>query len=91
MSTCTCLDIPALLPTKTNPGSDILKRLTGRNETQAVSFGTEGGFYQKLGAPVIICGPGSIEQAHKADEFVSREQLTACVRLLERTLAETTM
>jgi acetylornithine deacetylase len=90
MSTCTCFDIPPLLPTPSNPGSDILKRLTGRRETEAVSFATEGGFFQKLDAPVIICGPGSIEQAHKADEFVSREQLVACVRLLERTLAETT-
>lgn len=90
MSTCTCFNIPPLLPTKPNPGEEILKRLTGYHETEAVSFGTEGGFYQKLGAPVIICGPGSIEQAHKADEFVSREQLAACVSLLEKTLMETT-
>jgi acetylornithine deacetylase len=67
-----------------------LKRLTGRNDTQAVSFGTEGGFYQQLGAPVIICGPGSIDQAHKADEFVAQEQLVACTGLLEKTLAEVT-
>lgn len=90
MTTCTCSSIPALLPTPGNPGEEILKRLTGKNEAQAVSFATEGGFYQQLGAPVIICGPGSIDQAHKADEFVSREQLTACASLLERTLAETT-
>lgn len=90
MTTCTCSRIPALLPMKSNPGEAILKRLTGKNETQAVSFGTEGGFYQQLGAPVIICGPGSIEQAHKADEFVDREQLASCVSLLERTLHETT-
>jgi len=90
MSTCICSRVPPLMPVADNPGEEILKRLTGRNDTQAVSFGTEGGFYQGLGAPVIICGPGSIDQAHKADEYVNREQLTACVALLEKTLAEVT-
>ncbi len=88
MTTCTCLRVPPFLPTPGNPGEEILKRLTGRNDTQAVSFATEAGFFQSLGAPVIICGPGSIDQAHKADEYVSREQLTACISLLEKTLAE---
>jgi acetylornithine deacetylase len=90
MTTCTCCVIPPLLPTQGNAGEEILKRFTGKNDTQAVSFGTEGGFFQQLGAPVIICGPGGIDQAHKANEFVSREQLAACVSLLERTLTETT-
>jgi acetylornithine deacetylase len=90
MTTCACSRIPPLLPVAANPGEEILKRMTGRTETQAVSFGTEGGFYQNLGAPVIICGPGSIDQAHKADEFVSREQLEACMGVLEKTLSEVT-
>lgn len=90
MNTCTCFRIPPLMPTEANSGRDILQRLTGHKETQAVSFGTEGGFYQSLGAPVVICGPGSIQQAHKADEYVSREQLAACLSLLEKTLVEMT-
>ncbi len=50
-----------------------------------VSFGTEGGlYYGALGVPLVVCGPGSIAQAHKPDEFVSRAQLATCERLLER-------
>ena len=84
IKTCTCFDIPPLMPTKDNPGQEILGRLTGHKETEAVSFATEGGFFQKLGTHVVICGPGSIDQAHKADEFVARDQLTACIDLMRR-------
>lgn len=51
-----------------------------------VAFGTEGGLFQKTWAntPVIVCGPGSIEVAHKADEYIELEQLAACDRLLDR-------
>ncbi len=48
-----------------------------------VSFGTEAGLFDDIGINCVVCGPGSIEQAHKPDEFVSREQLAACDRLLE--------
>ncbi len=48
-----------------------------------VSFGTEAGLFDGIGIECVVCGPGSIEQAHKPDEFVSREQLAACDRLLE--------
>jgi acetylornithine deacetylase len=50
-----------------------------------VAFGTEGGlFANRLGVPVVICGPGSIDQAHKPDEFVSCEQLERCDDMLGR-------
>jgi acetylornithine deacetylase len=88
METCTCSRIPALKPVPGNIGETLLKRLTGRTETQAVSFATEAGFYQQLGAPVIVCGPGSIDQAHKADEFVNRQQLDACTDLVRNVVAE---
>lgn len=48
-----------------------------------VSFGTEAGLFDSLDINSLVCGPGSIEQAHKADEFVSREQLASCDRMLE--------
>ncbi len=86
MKTCTCFDIPPLMPTANNPGQKILGKLTGRDETQAVSFATEAGFFQKLGAHVVVCGPGSIDQAHKADEFVEKSQLSACVDLIRQVL-----
>ncbi len=86
MKTCTCLNIPPLLPTKGNPGEKILGRLTGNRETQGVSFATEAGFFQRLGTHVVVCGPGSIDQAHKADEFVEKTQLRTCVDLLRKVL-----
>ncbi len=48
-----------------------------------VSFGTEAGLFDDLGINSLVCGPGSIEQAHKPDEYVSREQLACCDRMLE--------
>src|SRR5262249_36560917 len=88
METCTCFDIPPLAPSANNPGQEMLARLTGRNEVEAVSFATEAGFFQKLGGHAIICGPGSIEQAHKADEYIEESQLAACVKLLHAVLEE---
>jgi acetylornithine deacetylase len=90
MKTCTCLDVPPLMPTARNAGQALLGRLSGKTETEAVSFATEGGFYQKLGSHVIVCGPGSIDQAHKADEFVAKTQLSDCVDLLRRMQAAVT-
>jgi len=48
-----------------------------------VSFGTEAGLFDGIGIECLVCGPGSIEQAHKPDEFVSREQLRHCDTMLE--------
>jgi acetylornithine deacetylase len=75
-----------LLPTADNPGQKALAQATGRSDTEAVSFATEAGFFQKLGSAVVVCGPGSIDQAHKADEFVAISQLKACVDLLRSVL-----
>jgi acetylornithine deacetylase len=86
MKTCTCFNVPPLMPTKNNPAVKILGPLTGNIETEAVSFGTEAGFFQKLGTHVVVCGPGSIDQAHKADEFVEKTQLSSCVDLIRRVL-----
>ena len=52
-----------------------------------VDFGTEGGLFRKrLGVPVVVCGPGSMEQGHKPDEFIAVDQLEACDRMMERLL-----
>lgn len=88
METCTCFDIPPLMPTEDNPGSRAIGRLTGCPETEAVSFATEGGFFQKLGTHVVVCGPGSIDQAHKADEFVEKSQLLSCVDLIRQVVLQ---
>jgi acetylornithine deacetylase len=62
----------------------LVQQLTGGNGTGKVSFGTEGGFYQHAGIPTVICGPGSIDQAHKPDEWIALEQITACEGFLDR-------
>lgn len=58
---------------------DFVKSLTGANGTIKVAFGTEGGLFSaRLGAPSVVCGPGSMAQGHKPDEFVTREQMAKC-------------
>jgi acetylornithine deacetylase len=58
---------------------------TGGEETTRISFGAEAGLFEKtLGLACVVCGPGSINRAHKADEYVLREELDACDRFLAR-------
>jgi acetylornithine deacetylase len=63
---------------------DFAKQLTGANATGKVSFGTEAGLFQQAGLPTIVCGPGSIEQAHKPDEFIALDQVAQCEAMLRR-------
>jgi len=58
--------------------------LTGANTAELVAFGTEAGLFQGYGMSAVVCGPGSIEQAHKPDEFVSIDQLQQCLDMLGR-------
>lgn len=79
--------------TNTYPGLDtpavseavaFVKSLTGANSTMKVAFGTEGGLFSRdLGTPTVVCGPGSMAQGHKPDEYVSVEQLRRCDDMLE--------
>ncbi len=84
--TCMRFNIPPLLPTPNNPLQKLLSDGTGNTQPQAMSFATEAGFFQKLGAAVVVCGPGSIDQAHKADEYVKISELTNCVDLIRKVL-----
>ena len=59
-------------------------RLTGSNRTGVVSYGTEAGHFQAVGISTVICGPGSIDQAHRPDEYVAASQLAECDRFLVR-------
>jgi acetylornithine deacetylase len=64
-----------------------VKSLTGANGTIKVAFGTEGGLFNgELGVPTVICGPGSMAQGHKPDEFVTVEQMRRCDRMLDALL-----
>ena len=61
---------------------NLICNLTGDNSRDVVSFGTEAGLFQELGISTVVCGPGSIEQAHKIDEYVSFDQLKLCLKML---------
>ena len=63
---------------------DIVFELTGTTEADVVAFGTEAGLFQALGMSVVVCGPGSIAQAHKPDEYIALDQLSACLDMLDR-------
>lgn len=75
-------EVTGLEPIEANKAVEIVSALTGANGADVVPFGTEAGLFQELGMDCVVCGPGSIDQAHKPDEFVSREQLSACLAML---------
>ena len=61
----------------------LAQRFSGSQSTKKVAFGTEAGGFDRTGIPAIVCGPGSIQQAHKPDEFVHPAQLVACERFID--------
>jgi acetylornithine deacetylase len=62
---------------------EFISNLTGDNSRGVVSFGTEAGLFQEIGISTVVCGPGSIEQAHIVDEFITLDQIKKCLILLE--------
>jgi acetylornithine deacetylase len=78
------VDVPGLAAEQDSPAATLALALTESNRTIAVSYATEAGHFQRAGLPTIVCGPGSIEQAHVADEFLSVAQLEACLEFLGR-------
>lgn len=76
-------EVDGLVPTAHCEARDIVMELTGASGADVVAFGTEAGIFQGIDMSVVICGPGSIEQAHKPDEFVSIDQMAKCLDMLE--------
>ena len=62
---------------------EFVSNITGDNEREVVSFGTEAGLFQEIGISTVVCGPGSIEQAHKIDEFIELSEIKECLSFLE--------
>lgn len=75
-------DVPALAPEAGSRAATLALRWARANATVAVPFATEAGHFQAAGVPTIVCGPGSIEQAHKPDEYVEMEQMAQCLSFL---------
>ena len=68
---------------KKSEACEFISSITGDNSREVVSFGTEAGLFQEAGISAAVCGPGSVEQAHKVDEFIKLDELKKCLKLLE--------
>jgi acetylornithine deacetylase len=78
---------PALDAPVDDAAAALVRRLTGDNGATKVAFGAEGGlFREQLGAPTVICGPGSMDQGHKADEYVTVRQIELCDQMMDALL-----
>jgi acetylornithine deacetylase len=75
---------PGLATPPDSEAARLLALLSGSTEFGTVAFGTEGGLFEQAGIPTVVCGPGSMDQGHKPDEFVTVEQLRECDALLIR-------
>jgi acetylornithine deacetylase len=71
-----------LAPEADGAAESLVRRLSGANASGVVSFGTEGGLFQAAGLSTVVFGPGSIDQAHKPNEFIVLEQVAACEEFL---------
>ncbi|TDY26946.1 acetylornithine deacetylase [Paraburkholderia sp. BL6665CI2N2] len=78
---------PGLATSPDSEAARLVALLSGSVEFGTVAFGTEGGLFNQAGIPAVVCGPGSMDQGHKPDEFVTVEQLRECDAMLAR-LAE---
>jgi acetylornithine deacetylase len=84
----TCeVEVPGLAPEPGSEAESLALRLAGRNRTISVPYATEAGRFQKVGIPTVVCGPGSIDQAHQPDEWISLEALDQGEAFLRRLIA----
>ena len=83
----TICEIPSFLGSADDPVTRLAQQLSGQSSTTQVAFGTEAGIFKQSGIPTVVCGPGSIEQAHQPDEYVSLAQLAQCERFMQRLAA----
>ena len=79
----TICEIPSFLGSEQDDVTRLALRLAGEGRTTNVAFGTEAGLFKQAGLRTVVCGPGSINQAHQPDEYVSLEQLLRCQAFME--------
>jgi acetylornithine deacetylase len=72
-----------LIATPASTATALAKRLTNEEDELAVSYGTEAGFFQKYGYSVVVCGPGSIENAHQPNEFIAVSEVERCEKFID--------
>jgi len=81
-------EIPGLNVSEADQITQLAQALSRNRSTSKVAYATEGGLFQRAGIPAIICGPGSIEQAHKPDEYVTLAQVALCESFMQRLLEQ---
>ena len=82
------VEVPGLAIDEGSAAETLAKRLARSNATETAAFATEAGQFQNAGLSTIVCGPGSIKQAHQADEFIEIAQIDACIAFMHRLAAE---
>ncbi len=84
-------EVPSFLGSANDPITQLAQRLSGEVTTTLVAFGTEAGIFKNAGIPTVVCGPGSINQAHQPDEFVTLAQLARCEQFMQKLAATTAL
>lgn len=82
------VEVPGLRPEPGSAAESLAQRLTQSNRTTAVAFATEAGRFQGVGIPTVVCGPGSIDQAHQPDEFITLEEIDRGLTFMRRLIGE---
>ena len=77
---------PGVAPEPDGSAESLARRVTGDNSVRTVAYGTDGGWFQKMGFSTVICGPGSIDQAHQPNEFLEISQFHAGGAMLDRVI-----
>lgn len=81
--------VPGLVDYHNGNWADIVRQIVDNYQVKKVAYATEGGMFQNVQIPTVICGPGSIEQAHRPDEFVTLAQLELCHQVISRLIDKT--
>ncbi|KQO92574.1 acetylornithine deacetylase [Methylorubrum extorquens] len=81
------VSVPGLAPDPGSEAEQLALRLAGRNATITVPYATEAGRFQRAGIPTVVCGPGSIDQAHQPDEFITLDELARGEAFMRRLVA----
>ncbi|MEQ8440352.1 MAG: acetylornithine deacetylase [Alphaproteobacteria bacterium] len=76
--------VTGLREDRESEAEQLVRQLTGDNDTTYVPYGTEAGQFQEAGMAAVVCGPGSIDQAHQPNEFVEESQVAACETMLRK-------
>jgi len=88
IETVTEVEVPGLRPESGSLAETLALKLARSNQTITVPFATEGGQFQLAEVPTIVCGPGSIDQAHQPDEYIDIAQIEAGLAFMRRLAAE---